>query len=226
MPNICSVEGCNRKVHAKRMCQPHYRKFLRKSKEGKNLCTIKGCNRPLLAKGMCSIHYDRMRYDGDPLRPDKIIKEGLKRDNPLTYSSWQSMKNRCYDPNATSYKNYGGRGIKVCDRWLEKPYGFKNFLEDMGPRPAGCSLDRIDVNSNYCPENCRWATSSQQANNTRRNKRFNAFGTRGTFTELYNKFALCNLKKCTAAQRFYGYKWSIEEALTIPPREGKYSKVC
>jgi hypothetical protein len=74
------------------------------------------------------------------------------------------MLNRCSDPNATSYKWYGGRGIKVCARWLE----FQNFLADMGKRPPGMTLDRIDRDGNYKPGNCRWATAKQQRHNQRR----------------------------------------------------------
>jgi mannose/cellobiose epimerase-like protein (N-acyl-D-glucosamine 2-epimerase family) len=77
------------------------------------------------------------------------------------------MKERCYQSGNKDYKNYGGRGIKVCDRWRERKYGFWNFIADMGEKPVGTTLDRIDNNGNYEPSNCRWATQLQQKHNTR-----------------------------------------------------------
>lgn len=80
------------------------------------------------------------------------------------WHSWWGMKNRCLNPNDTHYEYYGGRGITVCDRWLE----FTNFLADMGERPAGLTLDRVDTDGDYEPGNCRWATWSEQRMNQRR----------------------------------------------------------
>ena len=87
-----------------------------------------------------------------------------KQHGTKTYHSWQSMIRRCVDPKHKGYKNYGGRGITVCDRWRNS---FKYFLEDVGKRPDGHTLDRIDVDGDYEPSNCRWADGTTQALNKR-----------------------------------------------------------
>lgn len=84
--------------------------------------------------------------------------------NPL-YIAWKSMKQRCYDEKCASYPRYGGKGVKVCDRWLED---FEAFVKDMGTRPNGFSLDRIDPEGDYTPENCRWANALTQGQNKRK----------------------------------------------------------
>jgi hypothetical protein len=114
-----------------------------------------------------------------PIRRGVIFSCGcaprrVKRDpkgftaNKRTFYSWQDMRRRCYDPKRThDYPHYGGRGITVCDRWVDC---FANFLDDMGTKPDGYSLERKDVNLPYCPENCMWLPKPLQMNNTRRTR--------------------------------------------------------
>lgn len=104
---------------------------------------------------------------------ESCTKNGLKRKThgqsykkEGIYHIWQSLKARCLNESNGSYMNYGGRGITVCDRWRNS---FESFSEDMGQRPKGFTIDRIDTNGNYQPDNCRWATNADQCQNKRNN---------------------------------------------------------
>lgn len=91
------------------------------------------------------------------------IRHGRSNKGDLTYTSWQHMKRRVLNKNSPDFPNWGGRGIKVCERWIK----FENFLEDMGERPEGMTLDRIDNDGNYEPSNCKWSTRKEQNRNKR-----------------------------------------------------------
>ena len=133
------------------------------------------------------------------------------------YNTWAQMIARCVNPKATNYDEYGGRGIKVCDRWLES---FENFLADMGERPEGMTLDRIEVDGNYDPGNCRWATNAEQARNTRRNVYIEANGERMVIFDWAKR---SGIHETTIMHRLKN-GWSPEDAVTTPTnRKNKHN---
>lgn len=134
-----------------------------------------------------------------------------------TYTSWIAMKWRCCNPNSTAYARYGGRGITVCDRWINS---FENFLADMGPRPSQKhSIDRIDVDGHYEADNCRWATTKQQSENTSRSVRVEFHG---VSMILSDAIRLSGLPRYTVTSRI-ARGWSVERALSEPVRSTKKS---
>lgn len=133
-----------------------------------------------------------------------------------TYKTWKSMMARCHKPGSSSYWRYGARGILVCERWHE----FGNFLADMGPRPEGCSIDRIDNGRGYEPANCRWATPLQQQNNRTNNVRFEAFGKSLTLAEWSREVGLC---QSVLRDRIVNLGWGAEKALTT--KDGREAPV-
>jgi hypothetical protein len=120
------------------------------------------------------------------------------------------MIQRCTNSNYTYYKDYGGRGIKVCDRWLNS---FEDFLADMREAPKGLSLDRIDNNGDYTPENCRWATIKEQCNNTRCNHLLTYNGKTQSISQWANELGT---KWITLYKRINTYGWSVDRALSTP----------
>lgn len=131
---------------------------------GRRKCIVPGCDRPHHGKGYCCMHLHRVERYGDP-EFRKHAKIGIEK-HPLR-DTYRNMIRRCTSEKYCEYHLYGGRGIKVCDRWTSIE-GFLNFVEDMGPKPkATYTLDRIDNDGDYTPENCRWASKSIQNYNSR-----------------------------------------------------------
>jgi hypothetical protein len=138
------------------------------------------------------------------LKKTKHGKTHSKEFRTLSY-----MKARCYNPNLKCYKNYGGRGIKICDRWLDKENGFLNFFTDMGECPEGYSIERINNDGNYCPENCKWIPLSEQAKNKRNVVNLTFKGETLNMNEWSKKL---NVDADTIRNRFKN-GWNVEEVL-------------
>ena len=125
------------------------------------------------------------------------------------WNSWMAMRQRCHYPQDINYKNYGARGIRVCNRWMNS---FESFYSDMGDRPDGTSLDRINNDGNYEPGNCAWATKPEQGTNQRTNRFIEHDGQRLTLMQWSRQ---TGLSKHTISMRIKK-GWSIDKALTTP----------
>lgn len=143
----------------------------------------------------------------------RVFKHGLSHDS--LYVVWKSMLARCEQPSVESYHLYGGRGIKVCERWHQ----YDNFLADMGVRPSPThSIDRINNDGDYEPNNCRWATRREQVENTRITKRYLYRGDNCTTRRLHE---ISGIKMATIRFRL-NHGWTVEEAVETPVT--KFSK--
>lgn len=141
---------------------------------------------------------------------DAIRSHGHNLKNSLTYCSWTMMRQRCLNPNHHAYKNYGGRGIKICQEWSR----FEAFLKDMGERVSvEMTIERIDSNGNYCPENCRWTPRSDQPKNTRTNLKITFRGETKNIAEWARNL---NMNPSTLRDRIQKNGWSVERAFTTP----------
>lgn len=141
------------------------------------VCSVEKCNKKHDSHGYCGMHNMRIRRYGDV----NFVKTPWKKpyvpkDARVEYNIWRGMKDRCFNTNCKNYKNYGGRGIRVCDDWQNN---FTAFYEYIGPRPSDKhSIDRINNDGNYEPGNVRWAIKEIQGYN-RRSVRINRTGRRG-----------------------------------------------
>lgn len=133
------------------------------------------------------------------------------------YATWSGMKQRTSNSNHPDYRHYGGRGITVCERWSGNN-GFQNFIDDMGQRPAKHSIDRINVNGNYEPNNCRWATQSEQVRNTRQNDLITIDGITKCRQDWSNDYGV---PSNTIHRRISVLGWTPKDAVTIPLSENK-----
>lgn len=174
-----------------------------------NICKIESCNTNCFGHGYCSLHYQRWRRTKDP-ENNHFITESHGMWGTPEYRSWNAMKNRCLQVNHKHYKYYGGRGITVCQKWVES---FSVFYEDMGLKPSpSYSIERINRKGDYTPSNCRWATRSEQANNTNRNRFIEINGKTRTFTQWVRHY---NRSLGKVRGRYYSLGWTIERALDI-----------
>lgn len=125
------------------------------------------------------------------------------------YTSWTHMKDRCLNPKSKDYNRYGGRGINVCDRWLD----FNNFFDDMGVKPSlANSIERINNNKGYSPKNCKWATPKDQANNRRSSRLIKYNGKIKTLSQWADSF---NLPRNLISKRLLR-GWSVEKTFRTP----------
>lgn len=146
-------------------------------------------------------------------RAANFRKDGLASQHRREHAVWQAAIQRCHNPNSQGYPRYGARGIAVCDRWRSS---FAAFIEDMGPRPGDdFSLDRIDNNGPYAPENCRWATRTEQGRNTRANHLIEHDGRRMTITEWSAETGV----SADAIRSRIESGWTVEEAFSVPSGE-------
>lgn len=187
---ICNVNNCDNKHRRNGFCEKHdeqvkiHGRLTPEREHGAiKICKVENCGRKGINKGYCAKHSSQIKRNKTLCLENEFEMHGMSKKPE--YSVWVSLKGRCNNKNNTAYKNYGGRGIKICERWSKS---FANFYNDMGSKPKKeYSIDRIDTNGNYEPKNCRWTTNIIQGRNQRIRKD-NKSGTKGVFYCKTNDF--------------------------------------
>lgn len=242
---VCSAEGCLKKHEAQGFCATHYARFKR---NGAPTLVTKDRDTNLEGRRFSSLTVIRpeKRDDGKTawvckcdcgsehtvssgshllsgntkscgcLRVKRASESGTHfMTRTAEYQTWSGIKKRCYNPSEPGYENYGARGITMCDEWRDD---FEAFFRDMGYRPDGTSIDRIDNDKGYSKENCRWATREVQNTNKRSNRRITALGE----TRLLKEWAeVTGIHRTTLAYRINDLGWSPDRAMSTPARAMK-----
>lgn len=171
---------------------------------------------------------NQQKATGHNLTRGRIVSCGCRRQEVLdgqrfvhgmtntpTWKVWKGIIKRCTQLRCKAYPNYGGRGIKVCDKWLT----FAGFYEDMGERPTGLTIERVDFNGDYCKENCKWAPQSEQASNTRRVRFVEVNGERMSLTRAC---AALGIRYSRVLDRINKLGWPIEKAMEGEKRVNQF----
>jgi hypothetical protein len=241
LTRFCAVADCEQHHLAKGLCQAHYKRQYRNGSTARltgnvtvrtgstfgRLTVIERCaiSKPKKWICRCECGKESLVFDSNLLRghttscgcrqTEIMISHGQSKTKE--YRAWIAMRTRCYNTKTPYYKDYGGRGITVCERWNS----FELFLADMGPRPSdGSSVERRNVNGNYEPSNCYWATDKTQARNRRGTIYVSVGGEDISLAEASEKSGI-NYR--TAHHRIFRGGWSVADALS-KPAESKFSR--
>lgn len=247
-PKLCSIPGCSNPHAARGWCQTHYSRWhvngsphivkprsthrrgdLSGKKFGRLIAVAFASSTSQGAKWLCRCECGETTYAlAKKLKGGSVKSCGCIQYAPMhggavggrkspEYHSWLAMKSRCYNPKNVMFHRYGGRGITVCEQWVDN---FGQFLADMGSRPDGYTIDRIDNDAGYTPENCRWAPKLQQDSNRSTSRVVEVGGIVGCVADVYRKLDPRPSVSLNTVQRRIALGVAPELAFFTPNRGG------